>query len=1022
MSSPDVENVEKLERDHLKVVIQRLNESINHNKEKLKKLSRDISVARSNVTRDLDSIPEIHYLNTQKNNIEQEIRDLDKISSSPYFGRIDLDSSLIDSEHPDGTTETHYIGEKGFMDGTDTVIIDWRTEIGGLYYRRNETSFRINDIELFLALRRSFVVNNGHMDSCVTDYKAGDVKLEGEIIDPFLQKVLQDKRRNHYLTNIIQTIQKNQNDIIRKPINENFVVQGCAGSGKTMILLHRLSYLLFQEKKLPLERIKIITPSSYFKLFVNDLSEKLELSRIEQLTVDEFYRSLLGQYNRDYATPTGSKADSLLSSDMIHEIYSLVFQDEITLKYHKYWDNALSQISELSSIIPYTKNNDKSDLLNVSHTEYGFSSLLALFGDIASKIKEIRNSEELQKQLQSHRKNLNESQRKLTDYETLLEIHSSELDGTIAFVTSDLEKQLTEIGNQLTEQHTDQSSLDPNQELISKINESFESWSYSSISELMTTDNEAIAALRPSFPESFMELMHNASECEAIIADKIDHSAAQRNYYRGELRRIRQEIDKELSVLLKDHLKTIRQETPNSKAQFISLKTLKAIKEQIESIQDKIRNLSNLRQEVTEKNYRDPVFYMESERISSISPEIASLCRKVYDTQNFCTSVREDVAKAKDGIEQVTAKISENTTEANITENDLNTARLIAENLKKASLHHNIIISSINELYLKHNISVATESYRHGLYLELLFDSLYHNRTIDTVSLLCIDEAQDLSLSEYRVLRKVLGKGCSINLYGDIQQSLDKDIGISNWSDLQPIIPLHEYSLNENYRNTVQITDYCNTVFGNSATPIGINGEEVLVTDFKSAIYEIITFKKSNPSDRIAILYKNGAEEVRDELEKTFPNSNISINSLIGSDISFVPVNAVKGLEFEAVCVIEWKMSNNERYVAYTRALDKLIVVKDDFNPVQDIMVENVNKDTDIVEVVPTEGVDNAKGLDSLLKHELQKECEKNPNGTTIAYLVGQIPGLNAKKARRILGSANWAYSKLGHWYYKKVR
>lgn len=171
----------------------------------------------------------------------------------PYFGRLDLDR-----ENATGfESYTNYIGKKGLTIGADVEIVDWRSPVGSCYYAQNQTSFTIWGGTYSLALRRALNIKSGKLIDCRTEYDGSTVTLEGDVIDPFLLTVLKDKRRQNRLTDIIRSIQANQNDIIRKPLSESFIVQGCAGSGKTMILLHRLSYLKFNNRNMSVSGIKM---------------------------------------------------------------------------------------------------------------------------------------------------------------------------------------------------------------------------------------------------------------------------------------------------------------------------------------------------------------------------------------------------------------------------------------------------------------------------------------------------------------------------------------------------------------------------------------------------------------------------------------------------------------------------------------------------------------------------------------------------------------------------------------------
>ena len=161
---------------------------------------------------------------------------------SPYFARLDLDFG----EDETAETATFYIGKEGIRDDSGIIVVDWRSEVGRCYYMKNQKEFLVKDTQYYLALRRELEIKKQKLISYYTEYDGEEASLEGDVIDPFLLTVLKDKRRQNRLTDIIQTIQSNQNEIIRRPLAENFAVQGCAGSGKTMIMLHRLSYLMFQ--------------------------------------------------------------------------------------------------------------------------------------------------------------------------------------------------------------------------------------------------------------------------------------------------------------------------------------------------------------------------------------------------------------------------------------------------------------------------------------------------------------------------------------------------------------------------------------------------------------------------------------------------------------------------------------------------------------------------------------------------------------------------------------------------------
>ena len=84
-----------------------------------------------------------------------------------------------------------------------------------------------------------------------------------------------------------------QYEIITKPEQESFVLQGCAGSGKTMIMLHRLSFLMYNNENLRPSDVLVLTPSESFNAFIDELSQVLELEKVKTQQIDEYFLLLL---------------------------------------------------------------------------------------------------------------------------------------------------------------------------------------------------------------------------------------------------------------------------------------------------------------------------------------------------------------------------------------------------------------------------------------------------------------------------------------------------------------------------------------------------------------------------------------------------------------------------------------------------------------------------------------------------------------------------------------------------------
>ena len=299
----------------------------------------------------------------------------EELIASPYFARMDIE---ID-DHTDRSVEVSYIGKKGVYHGDRVLISDWRSEIGQKYYMKNITEFIYNDLDYALFLRRALQIKSSILTGYLNEFartaylrtaeygEAGGVYHTERITDPFLQDIIRQKHTQNTLTDIIESIQENQNAIITHNGDDSLVVQGCAGSGKTMILLHRLSFLKYRDRSLDLSRIKILTPNSLFSMYINDLSNSLELEKIDRLTVSEYYAVLLTRYYNIERSQLGMRCTpgelaehraSLLAAEKTAAGWPAIYSDSLrtyieaeTVKaLRDFYDNSIG-IRQLSGVL-----------------------------------------------------------------------------------------------------------------------------------------------------------------------------------------------------------------------------------------------------------------------------------------------------------------------------------------------------------------------------------------------------------------------------------------------------------------------------------------------------------------------------------------------------------------------------------------------------------------------------------------------------------------------------------------------
>jgi DNA helicase IV len=183
-------------------------------------------------------------------------------------------------------------------------------------------------------------------------------------------------------------------------------------------------------------------------------------------------------------------------------------------------------------------------------------------------------------------------------------------------------------------------------------------------------------------------------------------------------------------------------------------------------------------------------------------------------------------------------------------------------------------------------------------------------------SFVFVDEAQDISPSEYGVLKYVNSNAC-FNVFGDLKQNVTGAYrGITDWSQLGYDV----YNLNRNYRNTNQIVEYVAGNLNIDMQAIGLSGEEVKFIPSKSIGHFL--------SDKKGLKAVITSEEKLEEYTRKAYNVLRVTGRISKNKINIMTVYESKGLEFTAVAVVDSDLSDNEKYIAYTRALKELAIVK----------------------------------------------------------------------------------------------
>lgn len=233
--------------------------------------------------------PELHSdlvmgLDWQKQ-LERALRKNLNAVNKPYFGRIDY------IEHGEELEFSLYIGKNGIAkDVSDILIVDWRAPVSSVYYDSDvgEASYPSPEgdmIKVALNLKRTYEIDRGTL----LDYYDTDVISNDEFLTKYLAK-----NKEVVLGEIIATIQKEQNEIIRDTPWHSVIVQGVAGSGKTTVAMHRISYLLYNFKdKLRQDEFYIIGSNKTLLNYIVGVLPNLDVYHTHQLTMTELFLQIL---------------------------------------------------------------------------------------------------------------------------------------------------------------------------------------------------------------------------------------------------------------------------------------------------------------------------------------------------------------------------------------------------------------------------------------------------------------------------------------------------------------------------------------------------------------------------------------------------------------------------------------------------------------------------------------------------------------------------------------------------------
>lgn len=222
---------------------------------------------------------------TMHTHMKRALERNEKARNKPYFGRIIFHDEALDKE------ESVYIGKGGIAeDTTHWMVVDWRAPVANAYYENNlgKCSYCAPggvEMKIDLELKRTYEIEEGKL----LDYFDSEVVANDELLTKYLAK-----NKEAVLNEIVATIQKEQNEIIRKSPYHNVIVQGVAGSGKTTVAMHRISFILYNytERFRP-EDFYIVGSNRILLDYITGVLPDLDVHGVKQMTMEQLFVRLL---------------------------------------------------------------------------------------------------------------------------------------------------------------------------------------------------------------------------------------------------------------------------------------------------------------------------------------------------------------------------------------------------------------------------------------------------------------------------------------------------------------------------------------------------------------------------------------------------------------------------------------------------------------------------------------------------------------------------------------------------------
>lgn len=787
---------------------------------------------------------------------EHEIAALNQLRKAPYEARFDLAI-----EEKKKTKEyLIYLGRQYHECDDGRIIINWADDSTAQKrmllnaYQDSVNQFKSDQYSYYVRLRRQIIIQNGVLESVKTAFddrlQKRDEPTEEYIGDEFLRAVLESSREQASMRNIISTIQKKQNEIIRQPVSQSILVQGCAGSGKTQMLFHRLAYFRDGGKQVNWNNVRIISPNTMMRRQFRPLAKDLAIDDVKNDTLEDFYFSILREQRIISKRLYVVSSEQMLPSEYLIDVYSEQFTKDILTEVKARISADVSAATEYAMRKGLIKDIGR-------YKEIPLHSKIGMLRSIPRG----KSDSELNVRLEEEQQNYEKAKTEYDELQQNLPELRNRLNSIDEWLASHGGEQWTRLEELLAQYVAVQKTIDD-------IERDFQQRRKAVQRELDALEEYNRTAQYKISTDHFKDQLKAYSPCGTIYDEYID------------------------------------------RVEYNEL-TLGVIKAEFQQIADRPDT--------------DPVTFMEhiKEMSKILLEQRKNLAREIQRAESYqgrLTAFEKEIERLQIAVRKAEGSEMVKTFQENL--NDYVT-----------KLYREIVGPRIEELQKKYHVTNRTSTmriaYRRDFYFMLyIFLLVFGAVERKSDRLFFLDEGQNISRGDYNLLF-MLYPNAKWNIFGDLNRNLVSAAGVREWEFLPSDIK--QFSMDENYRNPIQVTKMVNEAVGISMSPLGLPDGSVR-TATVPMLTGIIQRTVGQGKSLAMIVASEGAlrlmeaenPELRDKCKMVSDESPLCPKNC-------VPVYTVKsahGMEFRNVIAFTRGMDRNMEYVAFTRTLQNLYIVR----------------------------------------------------------------------------------------------